>query len=334
MSLATVTIHSSQFPENVRRDLLHSLRSRHVNHKFHYDTYKQAQKWLALHEAYSPSRADADCGAMYDRSFAAAAARVAAARVRVIGLGCGGGQKDARLLGLLAGRGKEVSYGPCDVSVPLVLTARQAAREAVGKIACDPLVCDLATAGDLDAILNPADGDRAARLITFFGMIPNFEPSLILPRLAALTGGEDWLLLSANLVPRPDDAAMQHILPGYDNPLTRDWLTTFLFDLGFTPEDGTVRFVMEQSGAGYWRVAADFHMARPRALSVHGELFEFRAGDKIRLFFSCRYTPDQIRALLKVHRLQVREQWVAPSGEEGVFLCQKSSKSSGYRAPP
>src|SRR5438045_2612373 len=35
--VANVTIHASQFPEAVRRDLLESLRARQVNHKFHYD---------------------------------------------------------------------------------------------------------------------------------------------------------------------------------------------------------------------------------------------------------------------------------------------------------
>ena len=66
---SNVTIHASQFPENVRRDLLESLRTRRVNHKFHYDSVKQTQKWLALHQAYSPTRNDADCRAIYDKSF-------------------------------------------------------------------------------------------------------------------------------------------------------------------------------------------------------------------------------------------------------------------------
>ena len=100
-SCAGVAIHASQFPENVRRDLLESLRTRRVNHKFHYDSVKQTQKWLALHQAYSPSRNDADCRAIYERGFAAAAAQIKAASVHVIGLGCGGGQKDTRLLKLL-----------------------------------------------------------------------------------------------------------------------------------------------------------------------------------------------------------------------------------------
>jgi len=71
-SLAKVAIHSSQFPQNVRRDLMESLRTRRINHKFHYDSVNQTQKWLALHEAYSPSRTDPGCAAIYDRGFAVA----------------------------------------------------------------------------------------------------------------------------------------------------------------------------------------------------------------------------------------------------------------------
>ena len=34
-TIANVAIHASQFPDAVRRDLLESLRTRQVNHKFH-----------------------------------------------------------------------------------------------------------------------------------------------------------------------------------------------------------------------------------------------------------------------------------------------------------
>src|SRR5664279_4598844 len=105
-----VAIHASQFPDNVQRALIESLRTRQVNHKFHYDSVKQTQQWLALHQAFSPSRTDADCAATYDCSFAAVAARIGARRVHLIGLGCGGGQKDTRLLKLLQGLRRKVFY--------------------------------------------------------------------------------------------------------------------------------------------------------------------------------------------------------------------------------
>src|SRR3989442_12644853 len=94
--LAHVTIHASQFPEKVRRDLIESLRTRQVNHKFLYDSIKQTQKWLALHQAYSPSRTDAECAAVYERSFEAGAARPAPSRGHSGGGGCGGGGRRAR----------------------------------------------------------------------------------------------------------------------------------------------------------------------------------------------------------------------------------------------
>ena len=100
-SLVNVAIHPSQFPENLRRDLLTSLRARQLNHKFLYDGLKQTRKWLALHDACSPARNDIDCVEAYDKAFGAAADRVAARRVHVISLGCGGGQKDTRLMLLL-----------------------------------------------------------------------------------------------------------------------------------------------------------------------------------------------------------------------------------------
>src|SRR3982751_6295748 len=111
--IASVAIHSSQFPEAVRRDLLESLRSRRVNHKFHYDSVKQTQKWLALHQQFSPSRSDADCRRIYDQGFRAAARALDADGVHLVGLGGGGGQKDTRLLKLLKQSGKKISISGC-----------------------------------------------------------------------------------------------------------------------------------------------------------------------------------------------------------------------------
>jgi hypothetical protein len=196
LNCAKVTIHESQFPESVRLDLLESLRSREVNHKFHYDSLKQTQKWLALHQAYSPARTDPACAAIYQKGFAAAAQRLPPGSVHVIGLGCGGGQKDVALLSRLRESGREVFYTPVDVSVAMVLVARRAALEVVPAGKCFPFVCDFATARDLSSraghllpgltTTNPTGAPAPARIFTFFGMIPNFEPQWILPRLAAL----------------------------------------------------------------------------------------------------------------------------------------------------
>jgi L-histidine Nalpha-methyltransferase len=324
-SLAHVAVHRSQFPEQVRRDLRQSLRSRQVNHKFHYDSFKQVRKWLALHQTCSPSRADPDCAAIYDRSFAAAVAALTAPRVHLVGLGCGGGQKDARLLRRLCDAAKEVSYTPADVSLAMVLGARQTVLASVPEVNCSPLVCDLGSADDLPVVLDQLADRSSARLLSFLGMIPNFEPQMILPRLANLVRPQDCLLLSANLAPGPDyGAGVQSILPLYDNGLTRDWLMTFLLDLGAERGDGELRFVIEDDPAApLKRIAAYFHFTGRCELQVEEESFEFRPGESLRLFFSYRHTPARVRALLGQHGLEVRGQWGATSGEEAVFLVTR-----------
>lgn len=325
--VAKVEIHPSQFPEIVRRDLLESLRSRQVNHKFHYESIKQTQKWLALHQAYSPSRNDPDCTAIYNSAFAAAVAGHKASRAHVIGLGCGGGQKDARLLRQLADMGKQPLYTPCDVGTAMVLVARKAALASVPDENCLPLVCDLASADDLPAFFQTQRPAEISRLITFLGMIPNFEPEGILPKLAKLVRPHDQLLISANLAPGPDYAAgVQRILPQYDNELTHEWLITFLLDLGVERDDGGLRFSVQEypPGGGLKRVTAMFHFAKPRRFEVDGERLEFAANENIRLFFSYRYTPERLRGLLGRHGFELREQWITDSGEEGVFLCRRA----------
>ncbi len=324
---AHVAIHASQYPEAVRQDLLASLRSRQVNHKFHYDSVKQTHQWLALHQAHSPSRHDRDCVRIYNRSFAAAAAEINSRRVQLIGLGCGGGQKDVRLIRKLCAGGRQVSYAPCDVSTAMVLVARQAARASGLTEDCHPFVCDLATAGDLENYFQQHTEVKTRRLLTFFGMIPNFEPELIAPKLAALVRPKDLLLFSANLAPGRDYArGMKKILPQYDNALTREWLMTFLFDLGVERADGALRFTLE-ARPPLQRVEANFIFRRACEVRVDSARIKFWAGEKIRLFFSYRYTPQLVKTTLANHGLEVCDEWVMASGEEGVFLCRRGTSA-------
>lgn len=320
MKKADISIHESQFPENVRRDLLKSLRTRKINHKFHYDSVKQTQKWLALHQVCSPSRNDENVRAIYEQSFEAAAAKIKSKSVHVIGLGCGGGQKDARLLKLLKAHGREIFYTPCDVSTPMVLVAHQTALAVLPKKNSFPFVCDLATAGDLRKHLVT----RHPSLVTFFGMIPNFEPQEILPKLASLIRAKDFLLFSANLAPGKDYAAgMKKILPQYDNAPTRDWLMTFLLDLGIEKRDGELRFAIESGNFDLKRIVAKFHFKQARRIEIEDRAFAFKKGEAVRLFFSNRYTPERACKILAGQKLEVCEQWIAKSEEEGVFLCRR-----------
>lgn len=323
-----VIIQSSQFPDQVRRDLLDSLRTKSVNHKFHYDSIKQAEKWFAVHRAYSPAQIDIEGIAIYDRSVQAVADAVrGTTKLNVIGLGCGGGQKDVRLLEALERPRRVVRYFPCDVSTAMVLTAHERAAPVIGRKHCQPFIFDLASVRDLSSVLNSVVPRTERRVVTFFGMLPNFEPNAVLGQLERATRPNDLLLLSANLAPGPNYLrGIQQVFPQYDNRLTRDWLLTFLLDLGVARDDGEIRFAIENCPAvkGIKRIAAYFIFRRRRQIGIGREKFQFKAGSKLRLFFSYRYTLNQLQRLLTERHLAVRDQWVTGSGEEGVFYCRRN----------
>lgn len=322
-----VLIHRTQFPAAVADALRASLRAHAMNHKFHYDTTRQTLRWLRVHEAFSPARTDPDCGRIYDEAFASTATSLAGAtEIEVVSLGCGGGQKDTRLLAELrrANPTARLRYVPTDVSVGLTLIAREAAVAAgVAPADCSPVVLDLALTADwavaLAAVLRP----EAVRVVCFFGMLPNFAAGEVLPQLASLLRPADLLLVSANLAPGTDYAAgVAQVLPLYDNPLTRDWLWSVLQDLGAEPGDGVMRFRLAAcpENTGLLRIEAVVTFLRDCRLCFEGENFDYPAGAEFRLFFSYRHTPARLLALGAPHGLSFTGHWQNQAGDEGVFL--------------
>ncbi len=187
-------------------------------------------------------------------------------------------------------------------------------------------MCDLAKADDLPSILDAQPISRATRLVTFFGMLPNFEPEKVLPRLAALVRPGDLLLCSANLAPGSNyQEGVARVLPLYDNRLTREWLLVFLSDLGVDSHDGTTTFRIEEHppGSGLLRIAALFQFVRRTDIRIDSHTFTFQPTDGLRLFFSYRHTPELVERLFAAHGLPVSARWISPCGEEGVFLARR-----------
>ena len=275
--------------------------------------------WLAVHRAHSLSRTDAAVQSIYDRAFDESLGQAAGEAVCLVGLGCGGGQKDTRYLAKLKSIHSTIDYVPCDVSQAMTRVARDAATAVLPLERIHPLVCDLANAPDLGQLLDTIVLPQTKRVFTFFGMIPNLEPDVILPRLAALLREGDQLLLSANLAPGDDYwRSVGVVLPQYDNAETSDWLLSFLVGLGVSSSAGQLRFGIEEVD-GLLRIVADFEFSETLQLSIGGESVEFAAGRTLRLFFSYRHTEQILANCLGRHSLSIVVSQIAPSAEEGVF---------------
>lgn len=348
-----IEVHPSAFPNAAHRNLVAGLRARALPPRYLYEGIRQTQKWLRLHETFSPARTDKAVQRTYDRAFEAAtkmllapATRRSTSRgsrsrragrkgtsnaVELIGLGCGSGAKDLAFINQLLRSGKEVSYTPVDVSMGMVLTARETALQAISQERCRPLVCDLAAAPDLaDTVCpQPESGrSRRARVIAAFGLMPTFEPSVLLPMLARWAAHSELILVSANLAPGSDyDAGVKRVLPGYDNKLTRDWLWSALQDLDIWPDDGDLKFGIEEGscGLGVKRIVARLKFVRAKTIGVDRQEVSFETGESLRVFFSYRHTVGLIDELMAKHGLKVERHWLSDSGEEGVFLVRLSN---------
>lgn len=323
----TLTFHESQYPEQVALQCRQGLRTRKLPGRLLYDSPAQAQRWLAYHQAYSPSRTEPELLALYERSFQAAIAALTGQPLHYVSLGCGGGNKDALFVRHALDHDGALHVSPTDTSAALVLETMLRLQAASPTLSASPLVVDLAAEPDLDPWLAQQEADGACRVFGCFGIIPNFGYAALLSYLRRLTRPGDLLLLSANLSPGSyDSTAAQRILPQYDNPYARAWFAGLLDSLGFAGSDLelSVRARPLREDGHIWRLQADAHVLRDVQLALYEESFAFREGEVLEVFFSNRFTPAALPQVLGDADFNVRQTWMLDSQEEGIYLCQRS----------
>lgn len=302
-----------------------SLRSRRMDHQFHYVSNRQAQRWLALHQRHSPSRSDEDCSRIYEEAFARCV-QVFSGPVQLVGLGCGGGRKDARLLRALQGNRKPMRYVAADVSPALVNEAREYVQECLGMPLSNTrgLVADFMSAENLDTYWRKNSGPDERQLFSFLGMMPNFDPDRALGLLSQWLRPGDLLLLSANLAPGENyDQGCRAVLPQYDNIETRHWLITVMEDLGFNAGVEDIHFEVKE-GDGVKRVESTLIIPEDCRIAYEGSGFSYKKGEVFRLFYSNRFQVAQLDQKLTGRGFRILDRYVAGSGEEGVWVLEKA----------
>jgi hypothetical protein len=249
-----------------------------------------------------------------------------------VGVACGEGVKERRLLGALAGIGRgNLSATPVDVSVPLVTAAAEAMASVPGVDASDAVAVDITMVHDLSPLLSPRRPGH--RVVTLFGVISTLGPGALEPD-ASLMGPGDLLLVSANLLPdRP--GAREAIMAQYDNPPTREWLATVLREIG-VDEAGPIAFRWDEAPGGP-AIVGEVVPARMCMAEVAGVTVGLPPGEPIRVLESFRHTADGLQAILAAMEMEVLDVAVSPSGEEGVAVARRAQPSArmspGRRAP-
>jgi uncharacterized SAM-dependent methyltransferase len=322
-----VAVHESAQPQPTRTRILAALKNRELDPSLLYSGLRQTLRWIDLHHAVSPAQTDVATTSLYDTAFRRAAELCRGNVIHLVSLACGDGTKDTRCLQLVRESGRAVIYTPTDVSLEMVLTAEETATTALRGLQTTPLLCELAHCSELPALLKSFDPSGAERIVLFLGTIHNFWPPDILRSVIYPVRSQDTLLIGANLAPSGNyDSAIKRILSQYDNAQTRPWLMGALSELNITPEDGALDFSIApaETDPTLKRIQADFIFARDKQLNFFGVPVPFAANEKLRVFYSYRFTVEHLRAFLTQSRLTISEQWIAPNNEEGLFLCRRA----------
>ena len=327
----SVAVHPGALPAAQHASLLASLGRRELPARLLYQAPGQAQRWLAYHDACSPSRTDPALGALYGQAYRAAAAGLGTPTGMpgpwvLLSLGCGGGRKDAALLASLpAAQAAQARYAPVDASADLVRAASQHVAARCPGLPMLPLVADLEAQPRLAEWLEQQGWGAVPRLVGALGLLPNLRTEPLLATLRGLLRPGDALLLSANLSPRGLGADRPLILPQYDNPLACAWYRGLLEHLGLGAQDyalqvDAVPLAADEPDA-HWQVRVQALLRRSVHLSVEGAPLALAAGDALQVFHSQRFTAARLSAVLRQAGLPVREHWLHAGGEEGVFHC-------------
>ncbi len=327
----TLTVHESQYPARLAEQLRQGLRTRKLPIKFLYDSPAQAQRWLTYHQAYSPSRTEPNLVALYEQSFVAALQALGRCTLHYISLGCGGGKKDGMFLHQAMLRGEALLYTPIDASTALVLETMLHIQDLFPNITSMPLVVDLESEPELEAFLEQNETIASRRLLSCFGMIPNFDYRALFSYIRRLMRPGDVLLLSANLSPGLYVKAKSHILPQYDNPLAYAWFAGLLDSLGIPTSQIALTTCGQplRTDGHLWQIQTYARFVRRVTLTLHEESFVFDAGEELRMFFSNRFTPQVMPEVLAAAGLTIVKTFLFDSEEEAIYLCTCSAKIPG-----
>jgi L-histidine N-alpha-methyltransferase len=332
LSLDVVRIHGSLRASHQRVLRRAALESGVLDPSFHYQSVRQSELWMEVHRRHAPAAVDPSFMRIFQQVAESLSVAVAGRAVHVLGLGAGGGEKESLILQILRESGCTVRYTPIDVSVELALASAEVALPFVeGPIV--PVAADLRSLAQTDANLL-FETSAEVRLVTAFGLLPNFVPSEIFRLLSNLLRPGDLLAVSANLAPAGNladasaavdfkqcyEKACQRIVPQYDNAETRRWLRQVLVDWGLDSLLGETCFGLEwlEDVLG---ICARCDWKTKSPLRWEGTLVEFDAAQMLRLFFSLRYTPEILTQKMRMHGFCIRQGFCTPCGEEGVWAA-------------
>jgi len=285
-----------------------SFQARRLAEKFFYWFPLSVRAWLELcadgaYRNYVRSRS------LIARSAGDIAARLAPGLVEMLSLGSGQGDKDLILLQALREHGARVTYLPVDTSQALLEMACSGALAA--GIPTQGIKADFTDGAQLAALA--PDPEAPPRLVCLLGnTLGAFDPIAEARALRRMLRPQDTLLVDGELF-------AAETLAGYDNPLNRRFAWAPLQAVGITDADGELVFETRNDPRlhGLYFIPKSFRAGRDVRALVGGAALPLRAGERVEMNHSYKYSGETFLGILSEAGLMVR--WQGTS-DDGRFL--------------
>lgn len=312
-----IHFHSSAGPQAWAERIASAFRLGQAHPALHYQSPRQALRWMDLHQRYSPATRGKG-RALYTEFWNTIRTDIPA-QAWLISLGCGTGEKE---LPLLAGSTLAGAVAQ-DISPSLIWTAREHWLQTSPQFPIQGLCADLSAESDWASALERW-AERSPRVVTFFGLLPQIAPATARRIWQTVLRPGDWLAVSANLAPANySSEGLASILPQYDNAETRRWLGTLLEDADLPPKSWSLEVGASHHGA--WpcvQVVADIR--NTVTARWPGGQQELPGGTELTLFISQRPSAEQVRHLLEACGLKVICERLLTDEQEGLWWTQRS----------
>ncbi len=321
--MLTIDFHPAMQAQSWQTEAIAALQANRIAPKFLYVTPRQAELWRQVFLRHSPIHDNPEFVRIYRDAFEGVASEVRSRKVALVGLGCGTGLKELELYGHLKANGHEVLFSAVDVSHDLVMESAQK-LVAAGAEYRRNLVCDLAEAAHLAEWLG-RETVNLPRIITFFGLVPNLPPLVVMRLFRAILRPGDVILVSAHLAPIREGIdvaeAMRSVLPQYANEETRAWLSAGLEQWALENLVGPIKIeIGEIEGIPAFVARARWKSGEP--LERWGHRFTPKREEALEVFHSLRYTPMLFEHMIQREGFDVELLAMTACREEGIWAVR------------
>ncbi|MDD5040151.1 MAG: L-histidine N(alpha)-methyltransferase [Patescibacteria group bacterium] len=322
--LANVYVNIRESNDQLQREFLDCLKNREIVSKFSYWGEEPTQSWLKFCLA-SEYKTYPQGVSLLKQAGADVAKHVGGPKLNYISLGIGNGEKDGIILRHLYRYSRKISYYPIDISTDMIKAGLNYVFSHFHNIPTTAFVTDFKI---LDEIVRSQTFRKDRNFFSLLGnTMGNFNQVYLLNILRKSLDHNDFILIGVSIRKersRETKEDIRKIIRSYSNRASKDFAYSPLKKAGIRKSDGAidVEFNRDPHYPRLNRVDLYFRFRRNATAHYAGQDIVYKRGERILLYFSEKYYPDDLKFLLNDNGFRIIKFYQNGSQSYAKVLCR------------